>query len=322
VPGQEIVLVTGAAGFVGSHLCEECARRGWTVHGTSRPGERATNLAGVPEAIVHPVELSDAAQVRALLERVRPAQVYHLAAQPSVQKAWQDPMETLANNIGAQLNVLDAAHEVCPGARVLVVSTSEVYGRVPAAIAADEETPLGPLDPYAVSKVTQEMLGLQYFLAFGLPVVRVRPFNHAGPRQRAGFVAADFAQQVAGIEAGLSDPVIHVGNLSAVRDLSDVRDVVRAYVLALQEGEPGAVYNVASGRGVAMSELLRMFIAEAGVPIEIVVDPDRLRPIDRPFIVGDAARLRARTGWAPAIPLAQTVRDTLDDWRARVGSRQ
>jgi GDP-4-dehydro-6-deoxy-D-mannose reductase len=146
----------------------------------------------------------------------------------------------------------------------------------------------------------------------------VRPFNHAGPRQRPGFVVADFARQVAMIEAGLSPPVIKVGNLAAVRDLSDVRDVVRAYVLALGEGEAGAVYNVASGHGISMADLLHAFIDQASVPIAKAIDPARLRPIDRPLIIGDATRLRAHTGWTPTIPLAQTVRDTLDYWRVRI----
>lgn len=315
------VLITGAAGFVGSYLAEECARLGWTVHGTVRPGERTENLDNLPSAITHTVELADTDAVRALVKRVEPAQVYHLAAQPSVQKAWQDPMSTLTNNIAAQLNVLSAVHALCPETRVLVVSSSEVYGRIPEGReTVDEETPLGPLDPYAVSKVTQEMLGLQHFLAFGVPVVRVRPFNHTGPRQRPGFVAADFARQVALIEAGQAEPVMRVGNLAAVRDISDVRDIVRAYTLALHDGEPGAVYNVASGRGIAIADLLRAFIAEANIPITIEVDPARLRPAERPVIVGDAGRLRARTGWTPSIPLGQTIRDTLSYWRERVAS--
>lgn len=313
------VLITGAAGFVGSYLAEECARHGWIVHGTARPGEGAENLAGAPHTVIHSVELADQAAVRALVEEVRPSQVYHLAAQASVQQAWHDPMATLTNNIAAQLYILTAVREICPETRVLVISSSEVYGAaVPEHMPVGEDEPLGPLDPYAVSKVTQEMLGLQHYLAFKMQVVRVRPFNHMGPRQRTGFVAADFARQVALIEAGLSEPVIAVGNLGAVRDLSDVRDIVRAYTLALCEGEPGAVYNVASGHGIAMSELLRAFIEQATVPIDTAVDAARLRPIDRPIITGDAARLRTRTGWTPAIPFSQTVRDTLDYWRARV----
>jgi len=306
---------------VGSYLVEECQRRGWTVHGTTHPSEQPELTPALRAAAIHPVELSDAAAVRALVAEARPAQIYHLAAQASVHKAWQDPMATLTNNSGAQLAILSAARDLCPDARILVISSSEVYGgRDQGRMPLDEDEPLGPLDPYAVSKVTQEMLGLQHYLAFGMPVVRVRPFNHMGPRQRPGFVAADFARQVATIEAGQGAPVMRVGALDAVRDLSDVRDVVRAYTLALTEGEPGAVYNVASGRGVSIGDLLRAFIAEATVPIETIVDPALLRPVDRPLIVGDAARLRARTGWTPTIPLAQTIRDTLDYWRGRVAS--
>lgn len=273
-------------------------------------------------AIIHPVELSDMEAVRALVDEVRPTRVYHLAAQASVQKAWQDPLATLHNNTAAQYAILDAVRAACPGARVLLISTSEVYGHVPTErMPMDEDVPLGPSNPYAVSKVTQEMLGLQYHLAFGLHVVRVRPFNHTGPRQRPGFVAIDFARQIAMAEAGLTPRTIKVGNLTAVRDLSDVRDVVRAYVLALSEGEAGAVYNVASGRGIAMSDLLRLFIEHANVPIATETDPAKLRPVDRPLIVGDAARLRARTGWEPRIPFTQTVGDTLEYWRKVVSSQ-
>jgi GDP-4-dehydro-6-deoxy-D-mannose reductase len=308
---------------VGSYLVEECQRRGWTVHGTTHPSEQPELTPALRAAAIHPVELSDAAAVRALVAEARPAQIYHLAAQASVHKAWQDPMATLTNNSGAQLAILSAARDLCPDARILVISSSEVYGgRDQGRMPLDEDEPLGPLDPYAVSKVTQEMLGLQHYLAFGMPVVRVRPFNHMGPRQRPGFVAADFARQVAAIEAGQGAPVMRVGALDAVRDLSDVRDVVRAYTLALTKGEPGAVYNVASGRGVSIGDLLRAFIAEATVPIETIVDSALLRPVDRPLIVGDAARLRARTGWTPTIPLAQTIRDTLDYWRGRVTSNE
>lgn len=156
------VLITGAAGFVGSYLAEECARQGWIVHGTARPGERLDNLAGAPDTVIHTVELADATAVRALIDAVRPTQVYHLAAQASVRQAWDDPMATLTNNIAAQLHILSAMREVCPATRVLVVSSSEVYGAAdPAHMPVDEDEPLGPLDPYAVSKVTQEMLGCE-----------------------------------------------------------------------------------------------------------------------------------------------------------------
>jgi len=315
-------LITGATGFVGGYLVEECLRRGWTVHGTTHPTDQPAVTPSLRSITIHPVELSDTVAVRAVVAKARPARIYHLAAQASVARAWQDPMATLTNNSAAQLAILSAARETCPDARILVISSSEVYGgRHPERMPLDEDEPLGPLDPYAVSKVTQEMLGLQHYLAFGMPVVRVRPFNHMGPRQRPGFVGADFARQVAAIEVGQGSRVMKIGALDAVRDISDVRDVVRAYTLALEEGEAGAVYNVASGHGISIGDLLRSFIAEARVPIETVVDPALLRPVDRPLIIGDATRLRARTGWTPAIPLAATIRDTLDYWRERVESR-
>ena len=227
------VLITGAAGFAGSHLAKECARRGWKVHGTARPGERAENLAAVPEAAIHRCDLSDADAVRTLVEEVQPAQVYHLAAQASVQKAWQDPMTTLTNNIAAQLAILRAVQVTCPQARVLVVSSSEVYGRIdPARLPVNEDAPLGPLDPYAVSKVTQEMLGLQQVghgdaMAGGdvvdrsrlpLPqgqdvgpddVAHVREVTHRGEvadldnrRTQAGLDHGDLAREVGRDEAG------------------------------------------------------------------------------------------------------------------------
>ncbi len=310
------VLITGATGFVGSHLIAECARRGWSVFGTAHPTE-TYDPAVVDPAEIERVELSDVEAVKALVAKIGPEQIYHLAAQASVQQAWRDPMATITNNVGAQLAILSAARETCPAARILVISSSEVYGGAdPAKMPVDEDAPLGPLDPYAVSKVTQEMLGLQHYLAFKMPVVRVRPFNHMGPRQRPGFVGADFARQVALIESGAMPPLIRVGKLDAVRDLSDVRDIVRAYTLALTEGEAGAVYNVASGQGVAVHALLDLFVAASTTAIDVEADPALFRPVDRPIIVGDAGRLRARTGWEPRIALEQTVRDTLDFWRS------
>lgn len=316
------VLITGATGFVGSHLIAECTRRGWDVFGTAHPAETYDPAAVGPAEIEH-VELSDVEAVKALVAKIKPSQIYHLAAQASVQQAWRNPMATITNNVGAQLAILSAAHEACPEARILVISSSEVYGGSdPTKMPVDEDAPLGPLDPYAVSKVTQEMLGLQHYLAFKMPVVRVRPFNHMGPRQRTGFVGADFARQVALIESGTVPPVIRVGKLDAVRDLSDVRDIVRAYTLALTEGEAGAVYNVASGQGVSVRALLDLFVAVSTTAIDVETDPALFRPVDRPIIVGDAGRLHARTGWEPRIPLEKTVHDTLDFWRGLVAQNR
>jgi len=181
-----------------------------------------------------------------------------------------------------------------------------------------EDTPLRPLNPYAVSKIAQEMLGLQYHLAHGLPVVMVRPFNHIGPRQRLGFVAPDFAHQVAEAEAGLREPVVEVGNLDVSRDFSDVRDIVRGYYLAITQGEPGEVYNLGSERAHSVRELLELLMAASRVKLEVRQDPLRLRPAEVPIMVSDCRKFRQRTGWQATIPFEQSVRDVLDYWRQRV----
>ena len=202
---------------------------------------------------------------------------------------------------------------------MLVVGSSDEYGLVrPEELPIAETQPFRPTSPYGVSKISQEMLGYQYFLARGLAVVRVRPFNHFGPRQRDAFVASAFARQVAEAEAGLLPPVLRVGNLSARRDFTDVRDVVRAYWLALTKGEAGEVYNVGSGRGLPVQALLGTLLEMSGVPLRVEPDPARLRPADVPAIYADVGKLAARTGWSAEIPLERTLRDTLDDWRERI----
>jgi GDP-4-dehydro-6-deoxy-D-mannose reductase len=215
-----------------------------------------------------------------------------------------------------QLNVLEGVARVRPQCRVLVVGSSEEYGLVaPEDVPVDEDTPLRPLNPYALSKVAQDLMGLQYYLTRNLHVVRVRPFNHIGPRQRLGFVAPDFASQIAAAELGQQPPVLEVGNLEARRDFSDVRDVVRAYVLLLTEGEPGEVYNVGAGRSHSIRELLDRLLAMSRVPIEVRQDPGRMRPSDMPDIVCDASRIRERTGWQPTISFEQSLGDVLAYWR-------
>jgi GDP-4-dehydro-6-deoxy-D-mannose reductase len=230
-----------------------------------------------------------------------------------------DPWGTLENNIRVQLNILEATARQKLHTRVLVIGSSEEYGLVRAdELPIKETNPLRPTSPYGVSKIAQDMLGLQYHLSRNLDVVRVRPFNHIGPRQSPGFVAPDFAQQIARVEAGLSEPLMHVGNLEGRVDFSDVRDVVRAYQLLLVKGESGQVYNVGSGRSHPISELLDVLLSHSGVHIRIEKDPARCRPIDVPEIVADFSRLEQDTGWRPTIPFEQSLRDVLDYWRERV----
>ena len=203
--------------------------------------------------------------------------------------------------------------------RVLVVGSADEYGLVlPDDLPIDENTPLRPTTPYAVSKVTQDYLGLQYFLSHGVAAIRVRPFNHIGPRQSKGFVGADFASQIAEIEVGLRPPEIVVGALDVSRDFSDVRDVVRGYYLALTQGEPGEVYNLGSEREHTVRALLETLISLAKLDIRVVSDPERMRPSDVPRIVADCRKLRVRTGWRAEIPFEQSLRDLLDYWRQRV----
>jgi GDP-4-dehydro-6-deoxy-D-mannose reductase len=230
-----------------------------------------------------------------------------------------DPWFTLENNIRAQLNVLEAVVQGRLSCSVLVVGSSEEYGKIlPDEVPINEETPLRPANPYAVSKIAQDFLGLQYYLAHQVHVVRVRPFNHIGPRQRLGFVAADFAAQIAAIEAGKRPPEVRVGSLSVERDFSDVRDIVRGYYLALTQGRPGDVYNLGAGRSYQIGFLLDTLVAMCERPVKIVQDAARLRPVDVPRTLADCRKLRGLTGWQPEIPFEQSLRDVLDDWRNRV----
>lgn len=312
-------LITGISGFVGSHLAEYLLREtDWQVAGTVFGDD--TNIAHVrAELTLYPAELSGLDTAVRILEQAQPDYVFHLAAQPLTSLSRIDPWTTLQTNIRVQLNLLEAVVHLRIGCRFLVVGSSEEYGRVrPDELPVREETPLRPLNPYAVSKIAQDFLGLQYWLAHQVPVVRVRSFNHIGPRQRLGFVAPDLARQVAEAEAGVRPPVVQAGNLDVWRDFSDVRDVVRAYHLILVHGEPGEVYNVGAGQAHSIREMVEGLIALTGKAITVEIDPQRARAVDTPKVVADCSRLRERTGWAPRIPFAQSLKDVLDEWRARV----
>lgn len=316
-------LITGINGFVGSHLAEYLlAYTDWQVAGTVYgPLDNILHLRERLE--LYPVELSRLSAAVSALEETRPDVIVHLAAQAVPALSHHDPWPTLETNIRLQLNILQAAVQLGLNCRILVVGSGEEYGRArPEELPIAEDTPLRPLNAYAVSKVAQEMLGLQYHLAYGLPVVMVRPFNHIGPRQGLGFVAPDFARQVAEAEAGLREPVVDVGNVDVSRDFSDVRDVVRGYHLAVTQGEPGEVYNLGSERARSVRELLEMLMAESHVKLDVRQDPARLRLADVPVMVSDCRKFRQRTGWQTTIPFEQSVKDVLDYWRERVRRAQ
>ncbi len=317
-------LITGVGGFAGSHLADHLLSQrdnlvdaASGVWGCDRNAQRPPYLAEPVRLL--PVDLRDPAATRDMLATVAPDRIYHLAGQAHVGDSWKDPWETLEANLRSQVNLLEALVGLGQAPRVLVIGSADEYGVVgPADLPLNEDRPLRPDSPYGVSKVGQDILGLQYFLSHHLPVVRVRPFNHIGPRQHRRFVAADFAAQIAAIEAGQQPPVIKVGNLAARRDFTDVRDMMRGYVLALEKGAPGEVYNLGSGRSYAISDLLDTLLSLATVPIAVELDQTRLRPSDLPDLVCDARRAQAQTGWQPIIPLAQTLQDLLNYERARV----
>lgn len=316
------VLITGISGFVGLHLARHliAEQPDAQFHGTvlgSRSGH-------VPQSVTqHVMDLCDAQATRALIHDLQPQQVYHIAAMAAVGRSFSAAWETIENNTRAELSVLQACVELDERPRVLVVSSGEIYGPAPAdTLPATETNALLPTSPYSVSKVTQDMLGLQFYLSHQLPVVRVRPFNHTGPGQSTGFVAPDFAMQVARIEAGQQTPRMFVGNLEAERDFLDVRDVVRAYRLVMSLGEAGEVYNIASGETHSIQELLNTLLGYSNIPIEVCPDPERMRPATVPVLWGDASKVRALTGWQPTIPFKQTLLDVLNDCRQRVHTLQ
>ncbi len=309
-------LITGISGFVGSHLAEYLLEAtDWEVAGTVfGPYGNITNLSDKLE--LYPAELSRIEVVTFILEQAQPDAIFHLAAQPLVSASQRDPWGTLETNIRMQLSLLEGVAKVRPDCRVLVVGSSEEYGQVtPDELPVDENAPLRPMNPYALSKVAQDLMGLQYHLTRKLQIIRVRPFNHIGPRQGLGFVTADFASQITAAELGLQRPVMSVGNLEARRDFSDVRDVVRAYTELITQGVPGEVYNIGAGESHSVQEILDTLLGMSRVPIEVRQDLDRMRPSDMPDIVCNATRIRELCGWRATIPFAQSLRDVLEYWR-------
>ena len=311
-----VALIVGAGGFVGGYLAEYLAvSGGCKVYATKLSSENA----GIPLAETRDLNILDRAAIAALLEEVRPDYIFHLAAQSSVAVSWKRPDLTVDVNIKGTLNLLEAVRESGLSPRLLLIGSSEEYGYLrPEDIPVGEETLPRPGNIYAVTKNAQNQLGRLYAQAYGLDVLSTRSFNHIGPNQAPIFVVADFCKQVAEIEAGQREAVLRVGNLSAQRDFTDVRDVVRAYGLLAEKGAPGETYNVGQGRAVSIQEILDRLLELSSSSIEVVTDPAKLRPIDVPIIQADISKLQAVTGWAPKIPLSQTLEDTLAYWRDQV----
>jgi GDP-4-dehydro-6-deoxy-D-mannose reductase len=311
------ILITGVSGFVGRHLAKHLLDviPDAQLHGTTLKQLTQDTL----RVVYHTLDLRNVDMVRDLITNVQPEQIYHLAAQAFVPQSFDDPWDTLENNIRSQLNLILACIRQEKKPQMLIVGSAEAYGVVrPEDIPIHEDIPLRPSSPYSVSKVTQDMMGLQYHFSHQLPISRVRPFNHSGPGQDERFVIPAFAMQIARIEAGLQAPVVKVGDLSAERDFTDVRDVVRAYQLTLQAGVPGEVYNIASGTAHSIQLVLDELCSLSTVPINVEVDPARIRPTAIPLLRGDATKLRKATGWEPTISFKQMLSDVLDDCRQRI----
>jgi GDP-4-dehydro-6-deoxy-D-mannose reductase len=319
------VLITGITGFVGSHLAELALERGATVIGSVRWRSKTENVDHLGDRItLIPSDLRDLSSVRTLLEQAQPDYLVHLAAQSFVAASWQTPSETLFTNAVSQMNLFEGMRQLGSSARFLVIGSSEEYGLVhPPELPIRETNPLRPLSPYAVSKVTQDLMGYQYFKSYRMPIVRARAFNHSGPRRGEAFATSNFAKQVAEIEAGLREPVVAVGDLTPTRDFSDVRDVVRGYWGLLEDGIPGEVYNLCSGAEWSIQQVLDFLLQQSSAPrIEVRVDPARFRPSDVPRLRGCAEKIEKAIGWQRAIPLERTLSDLLEYWRQRIKSGQ
>jgi GDP-4-dehydro-6-deoxy-D-mannose reductase len=314
------VLVTGVTGFAGSHLVDYMlTRNDCEIFGIQRWRSPLENVAHFMDQITMvECDLRDASSTRDTLERIRPDWIFHLAAQSFVPTSWSAPTESLTTNVLGQLNIFEAVRRIGLQCRIQIACSSEEYGMVYAdELPIRETNPLRPLSPYAVSKVAQDMLAYQYWMSWKVDSVRTRGFNHEGPRRGPVFVASDFAKQIADIEKGLKPPVLHVGNLEARRDFTDVRDMVRGYWLALEKCEPGEVYNLCSGKDYSIQRVLDLLLGMTKTKIEVRQDRMRLRPSDVPVLLGDRTKFTQVTGWEPVIPFEQTLQDMLDFWRAR-----
>lgn len=313
-------LITGISGFAGSHLSDYLLKiGGYEIHGTHLDDAALSNLSQKDKIHLHKLNLLDSPAVEKLIEDEKPDVIFHLAALTSPRSSIDNPSETFVNNVTAEINLLESLKKFnMLQAKVLIVSSAEVYGLVENSdLPIDEETPFNPTNPYAVSKLAQDFLGLQYFLSNKIQTVRVRPFNHVGPRQSPVFVISAFAKRIVEIEKG-KEKVMKVGNLTSKRDFTDVRDMVKAYVLAIEKGKIGDVYNLGSGRSYEISEILKMMIDLSTTNVETQEDSSLLMPSDNPEFICDYSKFKDLTGWQSEIPIEKTLSDTIEYWRRTI----
>ncbi len=313
------VLITGVTGFVGGYLASHLGQDPQLeLYAIVRDSKRLLPSLH-KRVVIFAGDLCNAEFVAQTLKKIQPNQLYHLAGQSAEPQAWSDPWSTFQTNVQGQLNLLSGMIDQGLKPRFLTVTSSKVYGAVPSSqMPINEATPLRPDSPYGVSKAAQDLMAQQYHLSHHLPVIRVRAFNHIGPRQNKAFVTAAFAHQIASIEAGLREPIMKVGNLAVKRDFTDVEDVVRAYQGLMSQGKPGQVYNVSSGKAVAVQELLDILLNLSEVNIEIKPDAARMRPSEQPISYGDITKIRQEINWEPTISIEDSLARILDYWRLLV----
>jgi GDP-4-dehydro-6-deoxy-D-mannose reductase len=312
------ILITGVTGFVGSYLVQRCLTHypQAELYGLCNRKMPQTALPVMKQVRPLQADITQPQEVRQAVAQSRPDLIFHLAAQSSVVASWANPMQTLQINAIGTLHLLEALRSEQLTPRVLLVGSGEQYGLVPPQEnPIHENCPLRPVNPYAISKATQDLYGYQYFVAYGLPILRTRSFNHFGPRQADTFVVASFARRIALIETGKAEPVLQVGNLQAQRDFLPVEDVVAAYLAIAERGQPGEVYNVGSGKTRSIREILDHLLALTDTSIDVSEDAARLRPLDMPILTADISRLHNHTGWKPLMCFELALKETLDYWR-------
>lgn len=312
------IFITGITGFVGTHLVRELAPRGGEVFGTAYPKVPEDWSACNTDNVCF-LDIRKEADLSALVARIQPDWVFHLAAISNVKHSWEKRKETLETNLTGTFNLFEALRKHAPHARVLYVSSSDVYGVIsPVTKALSEQDAVDPVNPYALTKIGGEILCRFYSQIEGLDIVVARPFSHTGPGQNPDFVCSDWAFQIARIEKERRNPRIKVGNIDVKRDFLDVRDVVNAYILLMEKGEKGQIYNISSGDAISLREILTILLSFSAEVIEVDVDPARRRKIDIPLLVGDSQKFRKITSWQPKIPLSQSLHELLEHWRSRL----
>lgn len=313
------VLITGIAGFVGSHLAELLLKKGEEIFGICLACESLENIRKIKKVLnLTNCDITDFDRLSSVVRRINPDQIYHLAALSSVGKSFSYPLDVIGVNIRGTLYLLEILRNMRKKVRILIVGSSDMYGVVrPNDIPITEEKPLLPVSPYGSSKAASDLLAYQFFKSYGVQAIRARAFNHTGPRQGIGFVVPDFASQIAKIEAGILPPVMKVGNLSSKRDISDVRDIVRGYRLLMKKGKAGEAYNICSGEAYSIKSVLKTLVSLSKRKIRVKTDEKKNRPAEIPILMGDNSRMKRVTGWKPKISIEKTLEDTLNFWRRR-----